>query len=247
MLAPNCAMARLPRLDVPMIPQHVIVRGVNRQTCFGAEGDFAAYLDDLACAARAYECAIHAYVLMTNHIHLLATGPQRGAISRMVQHVGRRYVQRFNASWGRTGTLFQGRFRSSLVDSDRYLLTCMRYIELNPVRAGMVRSATDYIWSSVHANAGFCADHLVTPHDEYRSLGSTDAERATAYRVILAQPLRTSELETIRQHVNRDCALGRPTFQATMARACGRRAEVRRSGRPARVDRDQRTIGAGKD
>jgi putative transposase len=234
-------MARLPRLDAPLVPQHVVVRGVDRQACFRAAGDYDAYLDDLMHGAGKSECAIHAYVLMTNHFHLLVTGSMPGSVSRLMQCVGRRYVHRFNASWSRTGTLFEGRFRASLVESDRYLLTCMRYVELNPVRAAMVANATDYRWSSVHANSGSRPDCLVTPHERYRALGSNDVERSAAYRFILGQVLRTSELEKIRQHLNTGCALGSATFQAAIARTTGRRAHVCRTGRPPRANQPRPT------
>jgi putative transposase len=230
------AMARPPRLDVPSVPQHVVVRGVDRKPCFYANGDFAAYLDDLSCSAQERTCAIHAYVLMTNHVHLLVTGATLGAVSRLMQCVGRRYVRRFNAAWRRTGTLFEGRFRASVVESERYLLTCMRYIELNPVRAGMVRSPFDYRWSSVHTNAGLRHEDLVTAHEEYRRLGNSDAERAAAYRDILAQGIESSDIDMIRQHVNRDCALGSAAFQIAMARVTGRRAHIKEGGRPRSAD-----------
>jgi len=233
----GAAMARPTRLDFAGIPQHVIVRGVDRKPCFYVNGDFAAYLDDLAQSARDRGCAIHAYVLMTNHVHLLVTGGVRGAVSRLMQCVGRRYVRRFNDSWHRTGTLFQGRFRASLVESERYLLTCMRYIELNPVRAGMVRTAFDYRWSSVHANASARHDGIVTPHELYEGLGKNDVERAATYRALLLHDVGTAELDAIRQHVNHDCALGGPAFQSAMASACGRRAHIQRGGRPAAKDK----------
>jgi putative transposase len=214
-------MARPRRLDVPRLPQHVIVRGVDRKPCFLAHGDFAAYLDDLSHSSRQCECSIHAYVLMTNHVHLLVTGDRHGAISRLMQSVGRKYVRRFNASWRRTGSLFEGRFRASIVESERYLLTCMRYIELNPVRAGMVTSPFDYPWSSLRANAGLRRDALVTPHDEYRNLGRTDDERAHRYRAIMAQGVAVADLETIRRHVNRDSVLGSGAFRSVITGACG--------------------------
>ena len=230
-------MARPTRLDFAGIPQHVIVRGVDRKPCFYANGDFAAYLEDLAHSARDRGCAIHAYVLMTNHVHLLITGEVRGAVSKLMQCVGRRYVRRFNDSWRRTGTLFQGRFRASLIESERYLLTCMRYIELNPVRARMVQTAFDYRWSSVHANASTRRDPIVTPHELYQRLGANDIERAARYRALLSNGLDTADVDSIRQHVNHDCALGGSAFQSAMASACGRRAHIQRGGRPASKDK----------
>lgn len=227
-------MGRLPRLDAPSVPQHVIVRGVNRHACFYEPGDFRSYLDDLRYAAGEHGCDVHAYVLMTNHVHLLVTGRIPQALTRMMHCLGSRYVRRFNASWRRTGTLFQGRFRACPIESERYLLTCMRYIELNPVRAGMVVLPTEYPWSSIHANAGLRPDGIVIAHDLYRRLGATDVERAIAYRAILAEALTTREVEAIRDHLNTSSALGSPAFQAALAGACGRRAAIARRGRPPR-------------
>ena len=141
-------MARQPRLDLRGIPQHVVQRGNDRQACFTAETDYLRYLQELREASSKHDCAIHAYVLMTNHVHLLITPATTGAISRMMQAVGRRYVGSFNARYRRTGTLWEGRFKAALVDTDRYLLTCYRYIELNPVRAHMTDDPADYPWSS---------------------------------------------------------------------------------------------------
>ena len=145
-------MARLPRLDVPGVPQHVIQRGVNRSACFKGNGDHEFYLADLRESCLGHGCDLHAYVLMTNHVHLLVSSHVKGALSAMMQCLGRRYVGEFNRRHGRTGTLWEGRFKSSLIDSERYLLSCYRYIEMNPVRAGMATRAWNYRWSSVHAN-----------------------------------------------------------------------------------------------
>lgn len=138
-------MSRAPRFHLSGVPQHIIVRGNNRADLFRTDFDRAVFLRDLLRSAARHECQLHAFVLMTNHVHLLATGPQEGRISRMMQALGRRYAQYANRTHGRTGTLFEGRFKSSLVDSDRYLLTCMRYIESNPVRAAMVPDAASYV------------------------------------------------------------------------------------------------------
>ena len=175
-------MARLPRIDVPGMPQHVVVRGVDRQPCFFDPSDYAAYLEDLRAAATIAAVAVHAFVLMTNHVHVLATGALPRSISVLMQSVGRRYVRRINQTYRRTGTLFEGRFRASVVQSERYLLTCMRYIELNPVRAAMVRHPADYRWSSFRRNAGFESFDWLQPHPEYVSLGQDSAARTTAYR-----------------------------------------------------------------
>ena len=146
-------MARHPRLDLPGIPQHVVQRGNDRQACFAAPIDCGQYLQELREAAAKHGCAIHAYVLMTNHVHLLATPAEAGAMSRMMQAVGRRYVGSFNARYRRTGTLWEGRFKAALVGPSAYALACYRYIELNPVRASMVADPADYPWTSYQANA----------------------------------------------------------------------------------------------
>ena len=160
-------MARLPRIDLPGIAQHIVQRGNDRQSCFAEPGDYGGYLQELREAAMKHGCAIHAYVLMTNHVHLLATPQSEGAISRMMQAIGRRYVACFNARYRRTGTLWEGRYKAALVGSSRYALACYRYIELNPVRAHMVRTPTEYPWSSHGHNALGLKQALITPHCAY--------------------------------------------------------------------------------
>lgn len=173
-------MARLPRLYFPGCAQHVIQRGNNRETCFYDEADYKAYLSFLKEAATKYQVDIHAFVLMTNHVHLLATPGDEQGISRLMQAQGRKYVQYFNFTHGRTGTLWEGRYKSTLVDSDSYLLTFYRYIELNPVRAGMVSHSSKYPWSSYQLNASGKPIQLLTPHTLYLQLGKTVAERQSA-------------------------------------------------------------------
>lgn len=230
-------MARLPRLDLPQIPQHVIQRGNNRQPCFASGEDYTRYRQDLADAANQCGCAIHAYVLMTNHVHLLVTGAQRGAVSRMMQRLGRRYVVYFNARYRRTGTLWEGRFKSSLVDSSRYLLTCYRYIELNPVRAAMVANPAEYRWSSYLGNALGEPDRLITPHPLYLALGMEDSSRQSAYRALFKQALGDDELANIRNHVQQQKALGTSRFQGEIEALLGRKTAVRPRGRP-RLEED---------
>jgi len=163
-------MGRPPRLELPDVPLHVVQRGNNRAACFFNEVDRRFYLKCLATAALARGCAIHAYVLMTNHVHLLVTPSEAGAVGAMMQDVGRRYVRVINSIHGRTGSLWEGRFKSSLIDSESYLLTCHRYIELNPVRARMASDPRDYPWSSYRAHAFGAEDGLVSDHRLYRSL-----------------------------------------------------------------------------
>ncbi|MEO8162047.1 MAG: transposase, partial [Arenimonas sp.] len=178
-------MARVPRIDLPGIALHIVQRGNDRQACFADDADYLHYRQELGEAALEHECALHAYVLMTNHVHLLLTPQAPGASSRMMQAIGRRYVGRFNARYQRTGTLWEGRFKSVLVDSERYVLSCYRYIELNPVRAGMAATALDYRWSSHRHNGRGVSDPRIKPHPTYLALGATEAERLKAYRQLV--------------------------------------------------------------
>src|SRR5215469_9266070 len=175
-------MAHQPRLDIPHIAQHIVQRGHNQQPCFGHEHDYHHYLQELQVAALKFDCHVHAYVLMPNHVHLLMTPQRPGAISGCMQTLGRSYVTYFNRTHRRSGTLWDGRYRSCLVESKTYLLTCCRYIELNPVRADLVASSADYAWTSHHFNAFGRRDPLVRPHPEYLALGALPAQRQTAYR-----------------------------------------------------------------
>lgn len=167
-------MARLPRLDVAGVPQHVIQRGNNREVCFFEEQDYTVYLSKLAEYAEKLEVEVHAFVLMTNHVHLLMTPISTGNISRLMQSLGRYYVRYINKKYDRTGTLWEGRYKSTLIDSEAYLLTVSRYIELNPVRANMVEQPGEYPWSSFRANALGVPIKLITPHEIYLRLAKTD-------------------------------------------------------------------------
>lgn len=182
-------MARLARLYLPGCAHHLIQRGNNREACFYGETDYKVYLAFLKDAAVKYQVFIHAFVLMTNHVHLLATPSDEKGVSLMMQAQGRKYVQYFNHAHSRTGTLWEGRYKSTLVDSDSYLLTVYRYIELNPVRAGMVSHASEYPWSSYGYNALAKEIQLVTPHQKYLDLGQTTEDRQQAYRSCLGAHL----------------------------------------------------------
>src|SRR5689334_5079522 len=186
-------MARYPRLDLPGVPQHIVQRGNNRAACFFDDTHRRMYLDLLREAARAAEVAVHAYVLMGNHVHILATPARPGAVSAVMQTVGRRYVQTINKARDRTGTLFDGRFKSCLVQSERYLLCCYRYIELNPVRAGLAADPADYRWSSYRCNALGEPDGLVTLHPAFAELGDSPAQRRDRYRGLVAEGLSADE------------------------------------------------------
>lgn len=228
-------MARQPRIDLAGIPQHVIQRGNNRKPCFFEDDDRHRYLEWLRKAAEQYGGFVHAYVLMTNHVHLLATGTGVGTIGRIMQSLGRRYVRYVNSSYRRTGTLWEGRYKACLVDSDRYLLTCYRYIELNPVRAGMVSTPGDYRWSSYNRNALGMTDDVITPHATYESMGPSDAERFLAYQDLFRNSIDNDDLEAIRRHVNQGKVLGSETFRNEVEAVVNRRVRLAGPGRPRNV------------
>lgn len=217
-------MARLPRLFLPDCAQHVIQRGNNREACFYGEEDYKAYLSFLKDAAAKYQVAVHAFVLMTNHVHLLVTPRDEQGVSRMMQAQGRKYVQYFNFTYGRTGTLWEGRYKSTLVDADNYLLTVYRYIELNPVRASMVGHASEYSWSSYQGNALGKPIQLLTPHPMYEQLGKTSAERQSAYRALFRGRMPERDLVAIREATNKAWALGDARFKAQIEASVGRRS-----------------------
>lgn len=226
-------MARLPRLDLPGIPQHVVQRGNDRQPCFAEPTDYQNYRQELREAARKHACAVHAYVLMTNHVHLLVTPRDAGGVSRMMQAIGRRYVGAFNARYRRTGTLWEGRFKSALVDSDTYLLTCYRYIELNPVRAGMVQRPADYPWSSYRRNALGMHDSGITPHGRYLALATEPDLRLQAYQALFNDALDQADADALRAHTRQNKAFGNQRFRSRIEALIGRSVGVRPRGRPA--------------
>ena len=206
-------MARLPRIVVLGQPQHVIQRGNNRNITFVADEDYQFYLEKLEDACQRFDCDLHAYVLITNHVHLLMTPHTMDGLSKVMQSLGRSYVQYFNYQYRRTGTLWEGRYKATLLDSERYLLTCYRYIELNPVRAGMVSNPADYPWSSYCENALGKETDRLQPHDLYRRLGGTEEERAQAYRKLFNSHIPKSTLGEIRESTNKAWVLGNDRFR----------------------------------
>jgi putative transposase len=232
-------MARLPRLNLPNIPQHIVQRGNNRQAIFFHDYDYCAYMEYLREALAKNSCKLYAFVLMTNHVHLLVLGETSAGISGLMQSVGRRYVRYVNATYRRSGTLFEGRFKASLVDSECYLLTCMRYIELNPLRAGMVGDPGDYRWSSYQHHIGKSVIEWLAEPDEYRRLAGCPEARTRAYRELFKQPLAVADLEAIRSHLNKECALGSNQFQEEIEVMAGRRAKITPQGRPKKLQDDR--------
>jgi len=225
-------MPRKPRFNLVGIPQHVIQRGNNRDPCFYAEEDYRRYLDDLEAAAKKYHCCVHSYVLMTNHVHLLVTPMMDHGISQMMQALGRRYVYYINHTYHRTGTLWEGRYRSSLIDSDQYLLTCMRYIELNPVRATMVAHPGEYKWSSYKTNAQNVVDGLIEYHPVYKGLGTSEHIRQAAYRELFQNHIDNDTLHEIRAALNHELVLGRSYFKDKIEEMTNRQTRSGVSGRP---------------
>ena len=225
-------MARLPRLTLADQPHHVIQRGNNRQTVFADRADFEKMLALLGEHALRFGIALHAYVLMDNHFHLLATPATDDGLPRWMQAVGRSYVRWFNDRHGRSGTLWEGRYRSTLIQTDRYLLTCMAYIDLNPVRAGLVAEARDYPWSSHGHYAGLRTDRLLTPHPLYWELGNTPFAREAAYVELVARGVKGADQARLTETTLHGWAAGDSGFVHSVHKKTGRRANKAAAGRP---------------
>ena len=229
-------MPRKPRYYQAGIPCHVITRGNNRAACFFRQADYQFYLECLLDACTRYHVQLHAYVLMTNHVHLLLTPDTDDGVSRAMQSIGRRYVQHVNFIYRRSGTLWEGRHKASLVDHEKYLLTCQRYIELNPVRASMVPLPENYEWSSYRENAGLKQPQHLTPHDCYCRLGADNRQRQLAYQALFAQALEEQTLNDLRCATNASMPIGSTRFkneiEAAIGRQLGRSKRGRRLKRP---------------
>lgn len=203
------------------IPVHIIQRGNDRIDCFRSDKDRGVYMKYLRKAASKYKVNIHAWVLMSNHVHLLATPGRDNSTSRMMQYVGRFYVRYFNKRYDRTGTLWEGRFRSCLVQSERYFLTCQKYIELNPVRAGMVENPADFHWSSHRFNTRIVTSSFCVPHEVYLAMGSTESDRVVAYRELFLETLSAEQLKSIRDATNKELVFGSEGFKNQIERRSG--------------------------
>ena len=225
-------MARLPRLTLPGYPHHIIQRGNNRQVIFVDAQDFETMLRLLAENAKKFGVAVHAYVLMDNHFHLLATPATVEALPLMMQAVGRSYVRYFNQRHGRSGTLWEGRYRSTLIETERYLLACMVYIDLNPVRAGRVLQPTDWRWSSHAHHLGLRPDSLVTPHALYWALGNTPFAREAAYAELVQAGISAGQQAQLTDAALRGWALGEPDFVGEIQKKSTRRVTKSKPGRP---------------
>ena len=227
-------MARLPRLTVPGYPHHVIQRGNNRQAIFASDHDYAALLQLLAENAVRFEVAVHAYVLMRNHFHLLATPATVDGLPQMMQAVGRRYVRYFNDRQGRSGTLWEGRYRSTVIDTDRYLLACMVYLDLNPVRAGLIERPEQYPWSSHRHYLGLVQDKLVTPHPLFWALGNTPFAREEQYAELVRAGLGAGQRQALTDSALSGWVLGDADFVADLQKRTQRRLSKAQPGRPVK-------------
>ena len=236
-------MPRLPRLNVPNIPQHVIQRGNNRQVCFFDDADYAFYLDKLKHYAKKYEVSVHAYVLMTNHVHLLLTPKTQTGVSQLMQALGRVYVLYINKTYQRTGTLWEGRFKSTLVDSDLYFLRVSRYIELNPVRANMRDDPGQYPWSSYQMTALGKTIELITPHRMYVKLGRDDESRQKSYRELFKEALDYRLVEEITESTLKGWVIGSDQFKGKIEEQVKRRVVSSGHGGDRKSDKYQGKIG----
>ena len=228
-------MARLPRLSLPGYPHHIIQRGNNRQLICTSTADSQTLLALIDENARKFAVAVHAYVLMDNHFHLLATPETAQALPQMMQAVGRRYVRYFNDSQGRTGTLWEGRYRSTVLEPEPWLLAGMVYMDLNPVRHGLVAQPRDYPWSSHGHYAGLRVDRLVTPHPLFWSLGNTPFAREAAYAELVHRGLAAEQLAALTQATLNGWALGSPDFVADLQTHTPRRVSKMKAGRPPKL------------
>jgi len=224
-------MTRLPRLCPAEVPVHVMHRGHDRKICFVCDDDYLSYLSLLSEGALFYGVEIHSWVLMTNHIHILATPKSDNSISRLMQHVGGHYVRYFNRMYLRTGTLWEGRFKSCLVEDETCFLVCQRYIELNPVRANIVEDPGGYRWSSYRANALGKVSNIISPHKIYTSLGATPTERMSSYRKLCSEVLDSEVLDDLRKATQRGLAFGGNRFKDQIEATFGRRVRPEKPGR----------------
>ena len=235
-------MARPPRQILPGVAVHIVQRGVNRAACFRTQGDYHVYLSHLRQLSEKHRCAVHAYCLMTNHVHLLLTADAAGSCIALMRDLGRRYVPYFNWRHERSGTLWEGRFRSCLAESARYVLACYRYIELNPVRAGMVRHPAQYPWSSHAVNTGARRNLFLSPHPEFLALGDDAARRGAAYQALFEADIDDATLQAIRDSTNAGYPLASDAFKGSLAATLGWRTGPGKRGPRSNFDPDPKLV-----
>ncbi len=229
-------MPRKRRFYLPGVPVHAFQRGYNRQPIFFDDQDYLAYLRFLKASADALGCLVHAYVLMTNHVHLLVTPKAENDVSLLFQNIGRHFVPYINKTYQRSGSLWEGRHKGNILESEDYFLICMRYIEMNPVRAGMVEHPAQYRWSSYAANAQGVDNAIIQPHQLYVGLDTTPEARQTAYRALFATSIHSDELELIRASLHSGTPLGNDRFKQQIESVVGCRVGFSKRGRPLNRD-----------
>ena len=227
-------MPRKPRFFLPGVPAHIVQSGHSREPVFFENSDYCAYLEWLSEAAIRYDCDIHAYVLMTNHVHILATPKDKQGISRLMQYMGRRYVPYINYTYGTSGSIWEGRYKASLIHDEEYLLSCMRYIELNPVTADMTKAPDQYRWSSYRFNALGKRDKLITPHELYLGMGKTDIIRLEAYRDLFKAHVDDNVINDFRDALQTGTPLGNDFFREKIERKLKSKVGQARRGRPSK-------------
>ena len=240
-------MGRLPRIRIPGLTFHVVQRGHDRKPVFFCDDDYKSYLNRLKRVSQRYETSVHAYVLMTNHVHLLLTSREPDGVSRTMQDVAGAYARRINERDGRTGGLWERRYGSSPIDSEFYCLACYRYIELNPVRAGMVASPADYPWSSHRENIGRPSQRIVEPHACFRALGSSPTERASCYAAIVDERLPDRTVQALRRGTSKCVPVGRDDFIRDIEQDSGVRFGPRKRGRPRTHPNPEKVSGTNKN
>ena len=228
-------MARLPRLIVPGQPHHVIQRGAGQQPIFLDTDDYLMFLRYLKEGARQFQVAVHAYVLMSNHLHLLASPADATGLARTMQWIGRYYVPYFNVKYARTGTLWQGRYKTAVIDSERYFLLCSRHIELNPVRAGIVAAPGDFRWSSYRHHVGLAHDPLITEHPLYWALGNTPFAREAVYQHLVDQTVSAQDATALTEATLKGWAIGSESFKQALEKDVRQRVTPVKAGRPRKL------------
>lgn len=228
-------MARLSRVIVPGCPLHIMVKGHNSQTIFSSDEDKRSYLEWLRDAAREYELAIHAYVLMPNHVHILATPKNNESASRVMQSIGRRYAQLYNQTHGKTGTVWEGRYKSCLLEPESYFLLCQKFIEQNPSRLGLVHRSEDWVWSSYRHHIGEEIIPWISDHPLYWALGNTPFERQLSWKKVVSDSLGSIEAKKVSDHLNYGWPMASEGFLTQLATKVSRHLVPKKAGRPKRI------------
>lgn len=237
-------MARLPRLTISGQLHHVVQHGNDHRQIFQDADDYDAFLKWLRDASKLFKVAIHAYVLMPDHLHLLLSPSDENGLARMMQWVGRQYVPYFNRKYKREGTLWKGRYKATVIEPERYFMACCRYIELNPVRNGLVSDPAEYLWSSYMHHIGAKQDSIITDHSKYWALGNTPFDREAAYKELTERPLESGEIKQIREATAKGWALGSAEFKLNLEKKTSRRLSPVKKGRPRKQVKSDEVVSS---